>query len=73
MAKKKVKLPTDINQKAKSNVDNTSISQDFAKTIAAQLGRLGGKARAKSLTPKRRSEIAKVAAKARWAPKNKDQ
>jgi hypothetical protein len=33
---------------------------------AAALGRRGGKARAASLTPKQRSEIARVAAEARW-------
>ncbi|XSC42638.1 hypothetical protein ACF1BQ_030530 [Bradyrhizobium sp. RDT10] len=33
---------------------------------AATLGRRGGKARAASLTPKQRSEIARVAAEARW-------
>ncbi len=34
---------------------------------AAALGRKGGPARAKALTPERRSEIARKAAKARWA------
>lgn len=33
---------------------------------AAALGRRGGKARAASLTAKQRSEIARVAAEARW-------
>lgn len=33
---------------------------------AAELGKLGGAARAKSLTAKRRSQIAKKAAKTRW-------
>jgi hypothetical protein len=33
---------------------------------AAELGRMGGQARAKSLTKKKRAEIAKKAAKARW-------
>jgi hypothetical protein len=33
---------------------------------AAELGRLGGKARAESLTAKKRSEIAKKAATSRW-------
>ncbi len=33
---------------------------------AASLGRRGGKARAASLTAKQRSEIARVAAEARW-------
>jgi len=71
---KKAKRPTDANQLAKSIVDEATggepISQDQAKSIAAQLGRLGGlkggKARAKVLSAKRRSEIAKKAAAARW-------
>lgn len=33
---------------------------------AAALGKRGGKARAASLTPQQRSEIARVAAEARW-------
>jgi hypothetical protein len=41
---------------------------DDGKNKAAQeLGRLGGQARAKGLSKKRRKEIAKSAAKARWA------
>ena len=40
---------------------------DDGKNKAAQaLGRLGGKARAKKLSKKRRADIAKKAAKARW-------
>ena len=43
---------------------------------AVELGRRGGKARAKKLTPERRSEIAKKAAKSRWprsfAPSEED-
>ncbi len=35
-------------------------------TAAAELGRLGGQARAKKLSKKRRSEIAKKAAAKRW-------
>lgn len=34
---------------------------------AAELGRMGGQARAKSLSRKRRAEIAKKAAKSRWS------
>jgi len=36
-------------------------------TAAAELGRMGGQARAKALSKKRRTEIAANAAKARWA------
>lgn len=43
---------------------------DDGKNKAAQaLGRLGGKARAKKLSKKRRAEIAKAAAKKRWGSK----
>lgn len=73
---KKVKLPADINKRAKSIVDiATGANQetspvDEVKAAAAALGRLGGlkggKARAKSLSAKKRSEIAKKAAAARW-------
>lgn len=40
------------------------------KSAAAELGRLGGKARAESLSKKRRAEIAKKAAVTRWAAKH---
>jgi hypothetical protein len=76
---KKAKLPKDTNQKAKSIVDiatgnnEGTVSADEAKTAAQMLGRLGGlkggKARAKALSAKRRSEIAKAAAAARWGHK----
>ena len=35
-------------------------------SAAAQLGKLGGAARAAGMTPERRAEIAKVAAAKRW-------
>jgi hypothetical protein len=35
-------------------------------SAAAELGRKGGKKRAESLTPERRAEIARKAAKKRW-------
>lgn len=38
-----------------------------SKSAAAQLGSLGGKARAAKLSAKKRSEIAKKAASKRWA------
>jgi hypothetical protein len=37
-----------------------------------ELGRIGGKARAKALTPARRKEIAKAAVAARWAKTRKE-
>ena len=36
-------------------------------SAAAQMGKLGGKARAAAMTPERRAEIAKVAAAKRWS------
>jgi len=41
-------------------------SPDDGTGAAKMLGRRGGKARAASLTPEQRSEIAKAAATARW-------
>jgi hypothetical protein len=41
---------------------------DRAKSAAAELGARGGKARAQKMTPQRRAEIARKAAKARWRP-----
>lgn len=35
-------------------------------SAAAQMGKLGGKARAAAMSPERRSEIAKAAAAKRW-------
>ncbi len=76
------KHPKDINQRAKSIVDMATSepkyrmppeNEDGKNPHAVQLGRLGGlkggKARAKALTAERRSEIAKNAAKKRWAKK----
>ena len=40
-------------------------------SAAAELGRKGGKKRAENMTPERRAEIAKKAARARWEAKNK--
>jgi hypothetical protein len=76
---KKAKLPADTNKRAKSIVDlvtgenNTDQKIDPIKAAAAALGRKGGlkggKARAKALTSKQRSEIAKKAAAKRWDKK----
>lgn len=74
-------LPRDVNQRAKAIVDmstgeaETQPARRPEKNEAAvALGRLGGlkggKARAKNLSPKRRSEIAAKAARSRWAKKN---
>jgi hypothetical protein len=42
---------------------------DSAKSVAAELGSRGGKARAARMTPARRAEIARHAAKERWRSK----
>lgn len=73
----KPKRPRDANQLAKSIVDLSTgeideEDKDAGKDPAAvALGRKGGlkggKARADNLSAKRRSEIAKKAAKARWS------
>ena len=43
------------------------LTTDYGKNAAAvALGRMGGKARAAGMTAKKRSEIAKKAAKSRW-------
>lgn len=75
------KRPADASQLAKSIVDRATgnappdkPADDSGKDPAAvSLGRRGGlkggKARAKSLTPEQRSEIAKKAAQKRWKTK----
>jgi hypothetical protein len=75
--KKTKKKSTDINQLAKSIVDEATEEELQAKAIAegknpaaVALGRLGGlkggKARAAKLSAAQRKEIAKRAANARW-------
>jgi hypothetical protein len=76
MPKRSSKRPRDINQLAKMIVDQSTGNAppaplEPAKNPAAvALGKLGGakggKARAASLTAKRRKEIAKKAAAKRW-------
>ena len=43
-----------------------TLTEDGKSQAAVQLGRKGGNARAESLSKKRRAEIAKKAARARW-------
>lgn len=63
---KRAKLIADI----ATGVETSSSPIDENEATAAALGRLGGlkggKARAKALSPKKRSNIAKKAAAARW-------
>ena len=77
MTAQRPKRPRDPNQLAKLIVDMAtgeaprhSTATDGKNPAAVALGRLGGlkggKARAAALTKKRRSEIARIAAKGRW-------
>jgi hypothetical protein len=73
------KRPRDINQRAASTVaiatgqfievsdkQSSEPSLEEQHTAAVMLGRKGGQARAKKLTPKQKLKIARKAAKARW-------
>jgi hypothetical protein len=67
-------MKKDLNIQAKNIVDIATGEIEKAESTknpnAVELGRLGGlkggKARAESLTPERRKEIAQIAAKKRW-------
>ena len=50
--------------------ETEQLETDSVKNAAVELGRRGGKARAARMTPERRSEIAKSAAKVRWRNKS---
>lgn len=72
---RKPKRPRDLNQLAKSIVDEATGQaepepEDTRDPLAVELGRRGGlkggKARAAKLTPEQRSEIARKAAAKRW-------
>ena len=45
-------------------------ARDDVASAAAQMGKLGGKARAANMTPERRKEIAQKAAAKRWSNEN---
>lgn len=78
----KAKRPNDTIKRAKSIVDiatgqkEDKLSQQAISAAAAALGRKGGLkgglARAAALSPKKRSEIAKKAAAARWGTTDND-
>lgn len=72
------KRPRDPNQLGKLIVDlsvgeaEEEVSAEPPKNeAAAALGRLGGAARAKSMSADKRAEIAKKAAEMRWAARSK--
>lgn len=65
------KRPRDPNQLAKMMVDIATGEADQPERTptekrASKAGSVGGPARAKALTPAQRSEIASIAASARW-------
>lgn len=70
MPKRSRKPDKDLNETAFSIVNQITGQPKEKNPAAVALGRLGGlkggKARAESLSPKKRKEIAKKAAKARW-------
>ena len=76
----KSKLPKDVNQRAvmiaqiaTGEIETPKEETDLIKLAASAMGRKGGLkggvARANKLSPKRRSDIAKKAAAARWHKK----
>ena len=70
--------PADANQRAvmvariATGEIEDKVTEDGKNAAAVALGRMGGKARAKLLSKRRRTEISKNAAKLRWAAKTKD-
>ena len=52
--------------------EDEALTHDGKDKAAVSLGQRGGKARAESLSKKRRSEIAAVAAKKRWKKGDKE-
>lgn len=66
------KRPADVNSRAvmiakiaTGEIEDVT-TEDGKNAAAVALGRMGGKARAKGLSAKKRSEIAKKAASKRW-------
>ena len=50
--------------------ETDDVTEDGKDKAAQSLGRRGGEARAKKLSPKRRTDIARRAAKSRWKVKD---
>lgn len=75
LSDKKPERPRDINQLAKLMVDFASgeveeTKETARKKRASKAGKKGGPARAQALTRQKRSEIASLAAQARWKKKD---
>ncbi|MGB7100914.1 MAG: histone H1 [Xanthobacteraceae bacterium] len=79
MARRRPQRPRDPNQLGKLIVDLsvgeaaevTPLTDTSATEFARQGGLKGGKARAAALSDKRKSEIARAAAEARWSKKDR--
>lgn len=71
----KPESPQDVNQLAAQIVETVASIRDGKNPAAVALGKLGGlkggRARAEKLSPLRRKQIAKRAAKARWSRRSK--
>ena len=67
---KRSKKPADVNRMAAAIIDQATDEEEPTESQQVAAGRLGvlkgGEARAKKLSAKRRSEIAKKAAETRW-------
>ena len=67
---KRSKKPADVNRMAHAIIDQATDEEEPTESQQVTAGRLGGlkggEARAKKLSAKRRSEIAKKAAATRW-------
>lgn len=67
------KRPADVNARAvmiakiATGEIEDKVTEDGKNAAAVELGRMGGKARAKKLSARKRKEIAKKAAGARWS------
>ncbi len=72
---KRSSKPQDPNQLA-AEIVREATGQSAKDPLAVELGRRGGlkggKARAKKLSPRKRKQIARKAARARWAKKAKE-
>ena len=52
---------------ATGEVEESTETDDGKNKAAVELGRRGGQARAKKMTPKQRTDVARKAAQARWS------
>jgi hypothetical protein len=71
------KRPADVNKRAvmiakiaTGEIDDVT-TEDGKNAAAVALGRMGGKARAKGMSAKKRKQIAKKAASTRWSNRRK--